>query len=164
MRQEDNNMNIRRAEDRDIERIKELLVQVLNIHAEGRPDLFIPNTTKYTTEELKEIIADPQRPIFVGTDENDRVLGYAFCIMQKRLHSNNMTDIKTLFIDDLCVDETCRGMHVGRAIYEYVEAYAREQGCYHITLNVWSFNTPAKGFYEKIGLKPMETTLEKILK
>ena len=155
-------MIVRRAEERDIPKIIDLLMQVLNIHAEGRPDLFIPNTTKYTADELKVMIRDDNAPIFVA-DEEGEVLGYAFTVMQRRLHDNNMTDIKTLFIDDLCVDENARGKHVGRQIFEYVKEYAKAENVYHITLNVWSFNDPAIGFYEKAGLRPMETVMELIL-
>ena len=39
-------MNIRRATKKDIPRIMELLGQVLQIHADIRPDIFIPETTK----------------------------------------------------------------------------------------------------------------------
>ena len=155
-------MIVRRAQERDIPKILDLLLQVLNIHAEGRPDLFIPNTTKYTVDELKVMIRDDNAPIFVA-DEDGEVLGYAFTVIQRRLHNNNMTDIKTLFIDDLCVDENARGKHVGRQLFDYVKEYARAEDVYHITLNVWSFNDPAIGFYEKVGLKPMETVMELIL-
>ncbi len=155
-------MIVRRAQERDIPKILDLLLQVLNIHAEGRPDLFIPNTTKYTVDELKVMIRDDNAPIFVA-DEDGEVLGYAFTVIQRRLHNNNMTDIKTLFIDDLCVDENTRGKHVGRQLFDYVKEYARAEDVYHITLNVWSFNDPAIGFYEKVGLKPMETVMELIL-
>ena len=155
-------MIVRRAQERDIPKILDLLLQVLNIHAEGRPDLFIPDTTKYTIEELKVMIKDDNAPIFVA-DEDGEVLGYAFTVMKRRLHNNNMTDIKTLFIDDLCVDENARGKHVGRQLFDYVKEYARTEDVYHITLNVWSFNDPAIGFYEKVGMKPMETVMELIL-
>ena len=155
-------MIVRRAQERDILKILDLLLQVLNIHAEGRPDLFIPDTTKYTIEELKVMIKDDNAPIFVA-DEDGEVLGYAFTVMKRRLHNNNMTDIKTLFIDDLCVDENARGKHVGRQLFDYVKEYARTEDVYHITLNVWSFNDPAIGFYEKVGMKPMETVMELIL-
>ncbi len=155
-------MIVRRAHERDIPKILDLLLQVLNIHAEGRPDLFIPNTTKYTIEELMVMIKDDNAPIFVA-DEDGEVLGYAFTVMKRRLHNNNMTDIKTLFIDDLCVDEKARGKNVGRHIFDYVKAYAEAENVYHITLNVWSFNDPAIGFYEKVGMRPMETVMELIL-
>lgn len=155
-------MIIRRAMERDIPKILDLLVQVLNIHAEGRPDLFIPNTTKYTVDELKTMVKDDNAPIFVA-DEDGEVLGYAFTVLQRRLHNNNMTDIRTLFIDDLCVDEKARGKHVGRSIFEHVKEYARTENVYHITLNVWSFNDKAISFYENVGLRPMETVMELIL-
>lgn len=155
---------IRQAEEKDIPGIRELLRQVLNLHAQGRPDLFIPERTKYTDDELKAMLKDPTLPIFVYIDEQGQMLGYAFCQLQHRLHANNMTNITTLFVDDICVDEKARGRDIGKALYEYVRSYARGKGCYHITLNVWSFNTHAQGFYEKMGMKPMETVMEEILK
>ena len=156
-------MTVRRAEEKDIPFLKTLLMEVLNIHAQGRPDIFVPNTTKYTDEELVKMISDPRTPIFVY-DEDGTVLGYAFCIYKERAHSNNMTDIRTLFIDDLCVDAAARGKHVGESLYHYVKDYARANGFYHVTLNVWSFNEKAIGFYEAMGLKPMEYVMEEVLK
>lgn len=163
LRKKKSKVKIRRAEDKDIPQINDLLTQVLNIHAQQRPDIFVPNTTKYTNEELSRILHDDNTPVFAAVDDNDVLIGYAFCILQKRLHANNMTDIKTLFIDDLCVDEKCRGQHIGESLFQYVKNYAKEIGCYHVTLNVWSKNTNAIRFYEKMGLTPMETTLEVIL-
>ncbi len=156
-------MTIRRAKETDIPRLTALLLQVLNVHAEARPDIFIPNTTKYTPEELAEIIHDDTTPVFVAVDDTDTVQGYCFCILQHRAHSNNMTDITTLYIDDLCVDASARGQHIGEKLYHYVVDYARELGCYHVTLNVWKGNDGAERFYEKMGLKPLSTTLEVIL-
>ena len=156
-------MTVRRAEEKDIPVLKTLLMEVLNNHAQGRPDIFVPNTTKYTDEELVKMISDPRTPIFVY-DEDGTVLGYAFCIYKERAHSNNMTDIRTLFIDDLCVDAAARGKHVGESLYHYVKDYARANGFYHVTLNVWSFNEKAIGFYEAMGLKPMEYVMEEVLK
>ena len=160
---ETQNMYVRRAKDKDIPRLKELLLQVLNIHAEGRPDIFIPNTTKYSDEELRAMIHNEDTPIFVGADDNDTAVGYAMCIVQHRLHSSNMTDIITVFIDDLCVDQNMRHSGCGRQIYEAVKAYARSIGAYHITLNVWTCNPSAAAFYESIGLSKMEYVMEEIL-
>ncbi|MBQ8184397.1 MAG: GNAT family N-acetyltransferase, partial [Lachnospiraceae bacterium] len=129
----------------------------------GRPDLFKANAKKYTDAELAEIIADNARPIFVGTDEAGEVLGYAFCVFQQHIGNNILTDIRTLYIDDLCVDETRRGMHIGKQLYEYVLAFAKAQGCYNLTLNVWSCNESAMRFYEKCGLVPQKIGMEKIL-
>ena len=133
------------------------------MHHKGRPDLFKFGAKKYTDDELKAIIHDDKRPIFVATDEKGTVLGYAFCIFQQHLNNNILTDIKTLYIDDLCVDETIRGQHIGSSLYQAVLAFAREQGCYNVTLNVWSCNTSAIKFYEAMGLKPQKVGMEVIL-
>lgn len=156
-------MNIRRALISDMQGINKLLNQVLMVHHNGRPDLFKANVKKYTDEELIEIIEDNNKPIFVAIDDNEEVLGYAFCVFQQYINNNILTDIKTLYIDDLCVDERKRGMHIGKALYEYVVEYAKSENCYNITLNVWSCNESAIKFYEHCGFVPQKVGMEKIL-
>ena len=156
-------MNSRRATERDIPGLNRLLEQVLMVHHVGRPDLFKSGAKKYTDEELIEILVDDSRPIFVGVDESEEVMGYAFCIFQQHIGSHILTDIKTLYIDDLCVDETLRGQHIGRQLYDYVVQFAKDSGCYNVTLNVWSCNESAIRFYEKCGLKPQKICMEVIL-
>lgn len=156
-------MLIRRAQEKDMQDILKLLSQVLTVHHDGRPDLFKGGVRKYTEEELAALIKDDSKPIFVGVDETERVLGYAFCVFVQHPEDNILTDIKTLYIDDLCVDENCRGRHVGKQLYEYVLVFAREQGCYNVTLNVWELNQGAKKFYEACGLVPQKIGMEKIL-
>lgn len=156
-------MLIRRAQEKDMNRINDLLLQVCLVHHKGRPDLFKYGAKKYTDDELLALIHDDQRPIFVAIDENEFVLGYAFCIFQQHINNNILTDIKTLYIDDLCVDESIRGKHIGTELYNYVLAYAKETGCYNVTLNVWSLNDSAMKFYEKCGLKPQKIGMETIL-
>ena len=155
-------MNIRRAQLKDMDRINELLYQVNMVHHIGRPDLFKVGK-KYTDEELETIIRDDATPILVAVDEQDTVLGYAFCIFKQYVNDNILTDIKTLYIDDLCVDEVLRGQHIGEKLYKSAAIYAREHGCYNLTLNVWSCNESAMGFYEKCGLKPQKIGMELIL-
>ena len=154
---------IRRATEKDLDRVNALLKQVLTVHAEGRPDIFIPGTKKYTDAELCELFRDDSRPIFVFTDERDEALGYAFCVIEEIRGENNLRDRKMLYIDDLCVDEVHRGQHIASRLYEYVRQYAREIGCYHITLNVWELNPGAKAFYEAMGMKPLKTVMEDVL-
>ena len=157
-------MIIRRAQIRDMEDINRLLFQVAEVHHKGRPDLFKGNAKKYNDEELAEIIADDQRPIFVAVnDEDTRVTGYAFCVFRENPAGGVLTEIKTLYIDDLCVDETLRGQHIGSRLYEYVKKYAKEAGCYNVTLNVWTLNASAQKFYEACGMRPQKVGMETIL-
>ncbi|MCR5398010.1 MAG: GNAT family N-acetyltransferase [Lachnospiraceae bacterium] len=154
---------VRRAEIADIPRILELLIQVDMVHHNGRPDIFKGPATKYNEEELKAIIADDQAPVFVWTDETDIPMGHAFCIHKQITDDHVLTDIKTLYIDDICVDEAARGRHIGKDLYDHVIEYARKSGCYNVTLNVWSCNPGAQRFYEAMGLVPQRIGMEKIL-
>lgn len=156
-------MEIRRAREQDMEGINDLLQQVCLVHHKGRPDLFKYGAKKYTDDQLREIIQDDCRPIFTAVDAQGKVLGYAFCVFHQHLNDNILTDIKTLYIDDLCVDETIRGQHIGKSLYEYVLAFAREKECYNVTLNVWSLNESAMKFYQSCGLKPQKIGMETIL-
>lgn len=154
-------MQIRRVTLTDIDGINKLLYEVHKVHSDKRPDLFKVGSKKYTNEELAKIIVDDNRPIFVYVD-NDDILGYAFCVFIKN-NSNSLTDILTLYIDDLCVDENARGKKVGTSLYNYVLQFAKDAGCYNVTLNVWACNNSALKFYEKCGLSVQKIGMEKIL-
>ena len=153
---------IRFAMEKDIPKIIDLLMQVCLVHHNGRADIFKVGT-KYSEKELMALIKDENRPILVNVDENDEVMGYCFCIYQQHIDDPILTDIKTLYIDDLCVDEDTRGKHIGKELYDAATKLARENGCYNLTLNVWSCNNSALRFYEKMGLLPQKTYMEMIL-
>ena len=153
---------IRKAQIKDIPKIEELLLQVCLVHHSGRPDIFKVGR-KYSNEELKALLNDEARPILVCVDENDEVMGYCFCIFQRHVENSVLTDIKTLYIDDLCVDESLRGKHIGKELYEAAIQLARDSGCYNLTLNVWSCNPSAMRFYEAQGLVPQKVYMEKVL-
>lgn len=152
---------IRKALECDTDKIIDLLHQVCLVHHDIRPDYF-KDSIKYKKEELKEKIKDDLNPIFVY-EENNIVLGYLFCIDETIKDHQLLTDRKTLYIDDLCVDKDTRGMGIGKKLYEYVKAYAKEKGYYNVTLNVWADNKNAMAFYEALGLKPLKCYMEEIL-
>jgi len=174
---------VRKAEKRDIQAIIELLHQVNMVHHVIRPDLFKANTTKYDEQELQALLLDNSKPIFVYVDEErlqsaavppapgsavvppapETILGHAFCQVTEVKDNKLLQDIKTLYIDDICVDEKARGKHVGKALYEFVCGYAKSIGCYNITLNVWEGNDAALGFYRNMGMKVQKTGMETII-
>ncbi len=153
---------IRRAKHKDIPKIGDLLSQVDLVHHNGRPDIFKIGR-KYNDEELNIMLTDERRPILVAVDEQDEVMGYCFCIYQCHENDSVLTDIKTLYIDDLCVDEKLRGRHMGKELYDAAVVMAKENGCYNLTLNVWSCNPSALRFYESCGLVPQKIGMELIL-
>lgn len=154
-------MEIRLAQKQDIQSINKLLRQVLSVHHKIRPDIFKEGTKKYTDDELKELLKNPQTPVFVAVEQE--VLGYVFCQLIETKASNLLHPVKTLYIDDLCVDEDKRGKGIGRALYEVALDFAKRENCYNLTLNVWAGNDSAVQFYEKCGLGTQKTVMEKII-
>lgn len=154
-------IEIRRAEEKDIPDIDRLLNEVNLVHHEIRPDLFNKGR-KYTDEQLTAMVHDDEKPIFVAVTE-DHFLGYCMTQIQQITGDTIRTDVRTLYIDDLCVDEDIRGQHIGQKLYTYVKDFAKANGFYNITLRVWEGNVNAQKFYEKMGLKPQATYLETVL-
>ncbi len=152
-------MEIRLAKQEDIPTITELLGQIARLHIEARPEIFLEREGKYSEEEQKALLTDPIRPVYVAVEEG-RVLGYAFCVYKEIRNHHTLKDRKCLYIDDLCVDEACRGKGVGSALYAYVRQLAKERGCDNVELNVWAFNTSAIRFYEKCGMKVQRMQME----
>lgn len=153
---------IRRATFRDIDRLNDLLFQVQKIHADKRPDIFKQGAKKYTVRELETIIADDRTPVFVY-ESDQGVQGYAFCIYRTTEENDQLHRRRTLYIDDLCVDQEARGRQIGTALYQHVRETAARTGCDSVTLNVWEVNPSAMAFYRKMGLSPLKTTMEYII-
>ena len=155
-------MTIRRAETRDIPGMIALLYQVGGVHHDIRPDIFRENAIKYTPEQLEVLLQDENSPIFIY-DIDGCVAGYCFCQIREFADSTVLTDRTELYIDDLCVEVSRRGQHIGSALYDHAVAYAKEIGCQFLTLNVWCGNDSAMKFYEKAGLTPRNIHMEKKL-
>ena len=174
---------VRRAKAEDLPAVNKLLYQVEDLHRVGRPDLFKPGEKKYTDSQLLEIFSDDSRPVFVaaqrcvteggcsgslpgqksGEGAEERVLGYVFCIVQETAGAKCIFDHKTLYIDDLCVDESARGKGVGKILYDCALGFAKSTGCHNVKLHVWDKNPGARAFYQKMGMGVQQTTMEVIL-
>ena len=155
-------MEIRFAREGDIPRIIDLLYQVGQVHYDLRPDVFRPVTLKYDHEQVLAILQDENRPIFIAA-EGDTVLGFGFCIIKAIRDHSVVQDMTEFYIDDLCIDETCRSQGIGEALYRHTYAYAKERRYRAVTLNVWSCNVRALKFYERLGLQPQRVYMEAVI-
>ena len=156
-------MIIRKVRMEDRLGIERLLKEVNNLHQKLRPDIFIENAIKYNEEKFNALISNGATPIFVAVDEDGNVLGHLFCQVRDHADVAVYKDFKTLFIDDLCVAESAHRQGIGKSLFDFALKYARQNGCYDVTLNVWSGNDSALAFYEKMGMFPKETQMEYIL-
>lgn len=155
-------MEIRFAQPADVPGILALLRQVGSVHHRGRPDIFRSNAQKYSASQVISMLDSTDTPIFVAVEE-DKVLGYCFCMVKTYYQDPVIRDHTTLYIDDLCIEQTCRGQHIGSRLYETACKYAKMRKCYSVTLNVWTCNESAMKFYERMGLKPQKIGMETVL-
>ena len=152
---------IRLARAEDIPRLQELLGQILIVHHQARPDVFKSKGSKFTDAELEAVINDSKKPVFVYEDDEGRILGHLFLMIKEETENDGpQKAVKTLFIDDLCVDQEVRGQHIGERLFEYVKNEAKQRGCYEVTLNVWTGNTSAERFYERMGMRTKKRQME----
>ena len=155
-------MDIRFAKTEDTPAILRLLRQVGQVHHEGRPDIFREGAQKYGASQVMALMNKPGVAIFIAAEE-EKVLGYCFCFLKTYEKDPVLCDRTELYIDDLCVEESCRRRGVGKALYEAACRYAKEGRCHSVTLNVWSCNESALGFYEALGMKPQKIAMEQLL-
>ena len=156
-------LTIRPAVEADIPRLGELLLQICRVYHECRPDLFRAGGRKYSDSQLRTLLREGERPVLVAEDGSGLVVGYAICAYERCRDDGAHTDMTTLYLDDLCVDEGCRGQGIGSALYRAVLDLARDAGCYNVTLNVWPCNPGAVAFYEKCGMKVQKIGMEAVL-
>ena len=152
-------MEIRLAREGDIPKIIDLLYQVGQVHYDLRPDVFRPVTLKYDLEQVLAILQDENRPVFIAA-EGAEVLGFGFCVIKPIRNHSVIQDMTEFYIDDLCVDENCRGKGIAKSLLRYATDYAKSIGCGFVTLNVWNGNDNAMKFYEKAGMTPRSVTME----
>lgn len=154
-------MTIRRARQSDISALNELLQEILQVHHQARPDIFKSEGQKYSEGDLKALLDNPAKPIFVY-EVDGQVVGHLFCEL-RTVTGDVLEPVKTLFIDDLCVASAARGQKIGEQLYEFALSYAKEQGCHNLTLDVWADNAGAVRFYDRLGLKPQKFRMEQLI-
>ncbi|WP_155997409.1 GNAT family N-acetyltransferase [Streptococcus ruminantium] len=151
-------MTIRIANQSDIPSLVGLLQDILQVHHQARPDIFKSSGQKFSEADLIDLLEQPNKPVFVY-ELDGQVVGHLFCELSS-VKNGTLEPIKTLFIDDLCVTNSVRGQRIGEQLYDFAFSYAKEQGCYNVTLDVWADNTRAVRFYERLGMKPQKLRME----
>ncbi|MCK3941701.1 GNAT family N-acetyltransferase [Streptococcus suis] len=154
-------MAIRRARQSDILVLNTLLQDILQVHHQARPDIFKSEGQKYSEEELRKLLDNPAKSVFVYELEG-QVVGHLFCEITIAT-GDVLEPVKTLYIDDLCVASSARGQKIGEQLYTFALSYAKEQGCHNLTLDVLADNAGAVRFYDRLGMKPQKFRMEQII-
>lgn len=149
------NVEIRDAQEGDIQAIIKLRKQIDDLHAQLMPDLF-SSTYMYSEEDVRAYFrAEKSRVIVVEDPDTTQVAAYAV-LNTERLEARSIFKSKsTIYVNDLCVRDDVRGKGIGRALMEYIIMYAKESNVDTVELHVFASNEPAVRLYESMGLKDL---------
>ena len=157
--QKQKDIQIRKIQKEDIEKIIPLLEQVSTLHINMRPDIFKEKTEANMEKEILDIINNEEKISFVA-EENEKILGIIVLKIKKVIDHINLKNSKVLWIEELCVDENNRGKGIGKILINNAKEIAKDLKCERLELNCWEANKDAITFYEKQGMKSQRRVME----
>ena len=132
---------IRRAAPGDVPDILRLIV-ALAVYERS------PDAVKATEATLHETLFGSDPRVFVHLAERDgEIVGVALWF----LTYSTWTGTPSLYLEDLFVSESARGLGVGRMLFEALAREAKARGCGRIDWAVLDWNEPAMDFYRSLG-------------
>ena len=137
------------ARPSDWEDVKRLSVQIHDLHAAWRPDIYFHHEEPYPMDKFLEDIRS--RMVYVAKI-NGIVAGYVVLAVQRK-GGPGTVERKLLRLDSIVVEKDIRGHGIGKTMVEEVRALARAFGCSQLILGVHPENDDAVGFYQKCGFR-----------
>lgn len=145
-------MNIRKAVQADLPKIKNLYFQLFEQMAHHEPDYM--QAAHQDESFLQRVIAgEDQFTAFVyGAD--DEVKGIVITQLQETPPYNCFVRLKCVYLMDIVVDAGMRGRGIGKALIDHVKTWAKETEADYIELSVLSKNVSAAALYLHEGFEP----------
>ena len=130
-------MRIRSANESDVTAIHRLIVELAVF--ERAPDAVIN-----TVESLHKDLFVEQRCAAIIAEEQDQIVGFALYFFGYSTWKG-----KTLYLEDLYVQEAKRVMGIGQALFNAVVEVAKQEKVRRMDWQVLEWNQPAIEFYKK---------------
>ena len=147
------------ARESDWEAVKRLSVQIHDLHADWRPDIYYHTEEPYPKPAFLDAIN--KRLVYVAKLQ-DVVVGYVvLCVIEKG--GPGTVPKRQLRLESICVDEALRGRGIGKAMVTDVRALARVFRCTELILGVHPENDEAIAFYQKCGFRIRTINMDAVL-
>ncbi len=150
-------MEIRKAQEQDIDAILELNRQIGEIHFEQAPQVFCPPSPEERAFLLTAIAAEGR--LFCVAEQEGAVVGF----LTARIDINEtipfLSKQPICRIGTVVVDEGYRSQGIGKALIAHCDEWGKVQGAHQIRLEVMAFNERAKALYEALGFKMLSQTM-----
>jgi GNAT superfamily N-acetyltransferase len=105
-----------------------------------------PRTNDAVEAQLRNIMEDKTRQVYVAKATDDLVIGWVEVLLRSILVLDSAAEI-----GGLVVDEAYRGSGAGRLLMEQAERWAHEHGCWQVYLRSNIVREDAHRFYKRIG-------------
>ena len=146
-------LELARSADRNI--VNALAQQIHSMHTAWRPDIFQSTEELFSEARFSEAVRE--RQLYVAKIDN-QVVGYVLLKIREYDFPGRVYR-KIMLLDEICVNEICRGQGIGSEMILEVRALARAFKCTHIQLGVYPQNDDAVGFYQKCGFTIQSITM-----
>jgi len=145
-------MQIETATESHIDEILHLCLQVQNIHVALFPHIFKPAVEEELRDFFRDRLRDEDARIFLARDA-DRCLGYCLLGIHQRSENPFCHAYRLLYIDHICVDESCRHRGVGKQLLTEARNLARQLRIDRIELDFWTANQNAGRTFRALGFQ-----------
>ena len=147
------------AREADWDAVRRLSVQIHDLHAAWRPDIYYHSDEPYPNDAFVEDIRN--RLLYVARLQG-QIVGYVRLAVLHRGGPGTVSE-KALRLDSICVEQTLRRHGIGKAMVEDVRALAKAFGCRRLILGVHPENDDAVVFYQKCGFTIRTINMEQKL-
>ena len=130
-------ITIRMGTGEDIPALISIVAEFAEFHGSSHE---MSNTADRMRQEQDAFIS------FVAVAETGQIVGYAICFFAYYTWS-----WRSLYLDDLFVQEAYRGQQIGKNLLATIVDYAKRERCQKVRWQVSRWNTPAQEFYTKFG-------------
>ena len=152
---------VRFADKEDYKVINEIIREVHDLHVKNRPDVYNETDKPLSEEEFKEILEDDRYKMFLVQErESKEVVAFSLIQIVEPRNIPILTPVKTALIDTFCVKEKYRKRGIGKFLFQHIISFAKKEGVNTLQLVVWEFNKGAIKFYEALGMKKRNISME----
>jgi ribosomal protein S18 acetylase RimI-like enzyme len=146
-------MTISLATHEDIHSLAILNKEVQNLHAKARPDLFkLDPDLDEMADFFSEMLDDGDNRIFINRIDGQPV-AYLYCQIIRRPGNAFMFPYSVVYIHHIAVKMNLRGRGCGRKLIQAVYQLANDEDIPQVALDVWSFNSNAQAFFNRMGFQ-----------
>ena len=131
--------------------------QVHALHVAWRPDIYEMPDQLYPEERFLNHIRE--RELYVARIDGT-IVGYVL-LKIRNYDWPGVVKRKVMIVDEICVEELCRGNGIGKSMMAEVRALAKAFGCTDMQLGVYPQNDEAIGFYQSCGFTIRSIVMQK---